>query len=89
MSDRQSSGDADRNVLLGSAHADEPSLFEVAQTLAQVGSWMINLANDQRTYSRECFRIWGLPNESMPSDEGFLARVGLVWAGLSCPTRWS
>lgn len=47
-----------------------------AQSLAQLGSWEWDIANDVVTWSDELYRIFGLiPAELEPTFEGFLARV--------------
>ncbi len=56
--------------------AQSRSRLVVAQRIAQVGSWELDLVNDKVLWSDEEFRILGYrPGEIEPSHDAFLARV--------------
>ena len=75
MVEGQADSDAGDGVLSGAAPAEPTDLFEVAQRLAQVGSYDIDLESVQGSYSRECYRIWGLPYDCTITEDRFYAIV--------------
>lgn len=61
-----------RNLLLLEKKESE-SLMKETQLIAQIGSWKLDLATNQLTWSDEVFRIFGyLPQEFSPSYQIFL-----------------
>ncbi len=55
------------------AHAE--AHLELAQSLAQVGSWEFDAATGTTTWSRELYRLYGAPTTAEPSRAEFLSRV--------------
>lgn len=49
--------------------------FANAQTVGQIGSWRLNVARNELTWSDENHRIFGIPKNTPMSYEGFLAVV--------------
>jgi len=65
----------DRHLAMAALHTRENHLAE-SQSVAHVGSWERNLANDEVFWSAELFRILGLnPESDAASFPAFLARV--------------
>lgn len=49
--------------------------LKIAQTIAQVGSWEVDILSNQHTWSDEIYRILGIDKDLNPSAENFLKFV--------------
>ncbi len=64
----------ERNEAAAKVQKSETKL-KVAQLIAQVGSWEIDLLNDEHSWSDEFYRILGIDPDVQPSEDGFLANI--------------
>ncbi len=49
--------------------------LKVAQLIAQVGSWEVDLLTDEHTWSDEFYRILGINENTLPSEKAFLSNI--------------